>query len=214
MITGDADAQHVECDFLRLLSSSSDKFSVTGGSNGIKGCLKCSLNFRVETLDASDFVLDMIRRGYRLPFAEYPSQCFLKNNRSALQHPDFVADVITKLLSNGRVVEHDVPPFCVNHLTVVEGKKFRLAINLRHVNNYLVKPKFKYEDLGSLSQVLGEGHWFSRGTLSPATIMLIFVLITKSILVLLVLLPALLDILLLQFFLLALAVPAFVSPVS
>ena len=160
MITGDADAQHVECDFLRLLSSSSDKFSVKGGSNGIKGHLKCSLNFRVETLDASDFVLDMIRRGYRLPFAEYPSQCFLKNNRSALQHPNFVADVITKLFSNGRVVEHDVPPFCVNHLTVVEGKKFHLAINLRHVNNYLVKPKFKYEDLGSLSQVLGEGHWF------------------------------------------------------
>ena len=160
MITDDADAQHVECDFLRLLSSSSDKFSVKGGSNGIKGRLKCSLNFRVETLDASDFVLDMIRRGYRLSFAEYPSQCFLKNNRSALQHPDFVADIITKLLSNGRVVEHDVPPFCVNHLTVVEGKKFCLAINLRHVNNYLVKPKFKYEDLGSLSQVLGEGHWF------------------------------------------------------
>ena len=58
----------------------------------MKGRLQSSFNFWVETLDAPDFVLDMIRRGYRLPFAEYPSQCFLKNNRSALQHPEFVAD--------------------------------------------------------------------------------------------------------------------------
>ena len=102
----------------------------------------------------------MIRRGYRLPFAEYPSQCFLKNNRSSLQHPDFVAEAISALLSNGCIVEHAVPPFCVNPLTVAEGKKLRLVIDLRHVNNYLVKPKFKYEDLRSLSQVLDEGHWF------------------------------------------------------
>ena len=160
MITDDADAQQVECDFLHLLSSSSDEFSVKGGSNGVKGRLKSSLNFWVETLDASDFVLDMIRRGYRLPFAEYPSQCFLKNNRSALQHPGFVAEAITELLSNGCIVEHYVPPFCVNPLTVAEGKKLRLVIDLRHVNSYLVKPKFKYEDLRSLSQVLDEGHWF------------------------------------------------------
>ena len=160
MTTDDADAQQVECDFLHLLSSSSDEFSVKGGSNGVKGRLKSSLNFWVDTLDASDFVLDMIRRGYRLPFAEYPSKCFLKNNRSALQHPDFVTEAIIELLSNGCVVEHDVPPFCVNPLTVAEGKKLRLVIDLRHVNNCLVKPRFKYEDLPSLSQVLDEGHWF------------------------------------------------------
>ena len=160
MITDDADAQQVEYDFLHFLSSSSDEFSVKGGSNGVKGRLKSSFNFWVETLDASDFVLDMIRRGYRLPFAEYPSQCFLKNNRSALQHPGFVAEAITELLSNGCIVEHHVPPFCVNPLTVAEGKKLRLVIDLRHVNSYLVKPKFKYEDLRSLSQVLDEGHCF------------------------------------------------------
>ena len=76
MITDDADAQQVESDFLHLLSSSSDEFSVKGGSNGVKSRLKSSLNFWVETLDASDFVLDMIRRGYRLTFAEYPLSAF------------------------------------------------------------------------------------------------------------------------------------------
>ena len=77
----------------------------------------------------------MIRRGYRLPFAQYPSQCFLKNDRSALQHPEFVAEATTELLSNGCIVEHVVPPFCMNPLTVAEGKKLRLLIDLRRVNN-------------------------------------------------------------------------------
>ena len=71
--------------FLHLLSSCGDEFSAKDGGNGVKGRLKSLLNFWVETLEASDFVLDMIRRGYRLPFAQYPSQCFLKNNRSALR---------------------------------------------------------------------------------------------------------------------------------
>ena len=62
----------------RLLSSSNEEFSVKGGSNGVKGRLKSSLNFWVETLDASDFVLDMIRRGYRVPFGfNYRIQCHL-----------------------------------------------------------------------------------------------------------------------------------------
>ena len=106
LTTDNADAQQVECDFLDLLSSCSDEFSVKGGSNGVKGRLKSSLNFWVEALDASDFVLEMIRRGYRLPFAQYPSQCFLKNNRSALQHPEFV-----KLLGGGLSRTWPAPDF-------------------------------------------------------------------------------------------------------
>ena len=66
---------------MRLSSCSSDEFSVKGGSNGVKGRLKTSLNFWVETLDVPDFVLDMVRRGYRLPFVEYPTQCFLKKQQ-------------------------------------------------------------------------------------------------------------------------------------
>ena len=98
MTNDDADALQVECDFLHLLSSSSDEFSVKGGSNGVKGRLKSALNFWVDTLAASDFFLDMIRRGYRRPFAEYPSECFLKNNGSPLQHPDFGAEAIIELV--------------------------------------------------------------------------------------------------------------------
>ena len=106
---------------MHLSPCSSDEFSVKGDSNGTR---KSSLNFRFETLDAPDFVLDMIRRGYRLPLAEYPTQCFLKNNRSALQHPEFLAEAISELLSNGCIVEHEVPPFCVNPLMNAQLPRF------------------------------------------------------------------------------------------
>ena len=55
------------------------------------------------------------------------------------------------------IVEHSVPIFCVNPLTIAEGKKAALS---NWFNNYLVKCRFKYRDLPSLSQVLEEGHWF------------------------------------------------------
>ena len=48
----------------------------------------------------------------------------------------------------------------MNPLTVVEGKKLRLVIDLRHVNQFLVKTKFKYDDLRSLSQIVEENSWF------------------------------------------------------
>ena len=85
---------------------------------------------------------------------------FLPNNLSAIKHREFVSQAIEELLANKCIQEHDKPTFCVNPLTVAEGKKLRLVIDLRHVNQYLVKPKFKYEDLRSLSQVLQKNSWF------------------------------------------------------
>ena len=67
---------------------------------------------------------------------------------------------LEELLCNNCVIEHEFPPYCVNPLTVAEGKKLRLVIDLRHVNAFVSKVKFKYEDLRSLYQVLEENHWF------------------------------------------------------
>ena len=92
--------------------------------------------------------------------ADPPTTCFLKNNRSSLEHPHFVQQAITKLLKDGCIEECSSPPFCVNPLTVVDGKKLRLVIDLRHVNQCLIVPKFKYEDLRSLAQVVDQGHCF------------------------------------------------------
>lgn len=45
-------------------------------------------------------------------------------------------------------------------LTVAEGKKLRLVIDLRLVNEVLVHSKLKYENLRSLSQLIDEDYWF------------------------------------------------------
>ena len=63
-------------------------------------------------------------------------------------------------MDNGCIEEKSEPPFCVNPLTAAEGKKLRLVIDLGYVNYHLVRFKFRYEDLRSLSQVLQGGHWF------------------------------------------------------
>ena len=77
------------------------------------------------------------------------------------------------------------------------------------VNNCLVKPRFKYEDLHSLSQVLDEGQWFFTWDLKSGYHHVDICLDHQKYSVLLGLFPALLDILPLQFFLSALVVPAF-----
>ena len=119
--------------------------------------LRMRLSFGVS---APNFVLTMIQNGYRLPFTAYPPRCFLPNNLSALKHQNFVSDAISELLRNSCTIEYATPPFCVNPLTVAVGKKLRLVLDLRHVNKYLIKPKFKYEDLRTLSQVVEQGFWF------------------------------------------------------
>ena len=160
-LTTDVAESQVECDLMHLSSCSGDGFSVKGGDNGVKGHLKSSLN---ELLGwhfrCSRFCAWHDKAWLQVTTCWVPHSVFLKNNRSALQHPEFLAEAISKLLSNGCITGHEVPPFWVNPLTVAEAKKLRLVIDLRHVNNYLFKPKFKYKDFCSLSQVLDEGHWF------------------------------------------------------
>ena len=150
----------VEFDLSSFLRGSYDEFNLKSASSAVKGRLSASIDFWKSTLCAPEFVLDTIRRGYRLPFAEYPPSGFLANNRSAFQHPDFVTQAISELLANGCIVEHSVPPFCVNPSSVAKGKKLRLVIDLMHVDSFLVRFNFKHVDLRSLSQVLEEGHWF------------------------------------------------------
>ena len=77
------------------------------------------------------------------------------------RHKDFVLQEILELLAGKCTSEHKVPPFCVNPLSVAEGKKLHLVIDLRKVNEFLVKPKFRYENLCSLSQAIEKGYWFS-----------------------------------------------------
>ena len=131
-------------------------------------------------MDASKFVLDIISYGYKLPFSSIPDSCHLRNNRSALSHPDFAENAISKLLFNDCIQEHLEPPYCLNPLTVAEGKKLRLDIDLRHVNPCLIKHSFKYEDLHCLSKVFEQNFWFFTWISSLGTITWMFIVFIRN----------------------------------
>ncbi len=53
-----------------------------------KGSLRLKLNYWKE-IEASDFIVDVIENGHRLPFLSVPRQGATKSNKSALCHSDF-----------------------------------------------------------------------------------------------------------------------------
>ena len=71
-------------------------------------------------------------------------------------------DAIEKLLRNRCIVETVSPPHVVNLLSVSEGKKLRLVLDLRYVNQFLQKQSFRYdyEDLKTLSKVFQQDYYF------------------------------------------------------
>ena len=110
------------------------------------GRLKARVN-RWEEMGASDYILDTIRSGYKLPLLDTPEPRFFKNNKSAIKNSAFVSQAILELLESGRVVKVVSPPKVVNPLSVFEnGEKKRLILDLRYVNKYLWKKHVKFED--------------------------------------------------------------------
>ena len=51
-------------------------------------------------------------------------------------------------------------PYCCNPLTVAESSKLRLVLDLRHVNKYLEKQPFKYENLGTVKKIFEKDYYF------------------------------------------------------
>ena len=125
------------------------EFELSTSSPGVsvKGNLRRKKDFwkRIET---PSFILNVIERGYLLPFVSFPEPAVFKNNRSSLSHADIVEDAIRDLVESGRVLHTEVLPWVVNPLSVsvqANGKK-RLILDLRYVNKFLHKMHVKYED--------------------------------------------------------------------
>ena len=57
---------------------------------GVKGRLRSNFSFWLHTLGANDFILQVIDKGYTIPFITVPQIAFFDNNHSALAHSDFV----------------------------------------------------------------------------------------------------------------------------
>ena len=128
----------------------------------VVGRLKESFSFWATTVKASRFVLGIIEHGYRVPFISEPPPFFAPNNLSARCNSDFVAAAVNELLAKGIVTEVDTQPFCCNPLTVAQGKKLRLVLDLRHVNQYVLHQGFKYETWNEAIQVVSKDSYFVK----------------------------------------------------
>ena len=128
----------------------------SGLSNiSVKRRLKKSVCFWLS-IGISDFIIEVIKDGYKIPLRSEPEQIVLKNNVTALQHEHFVDQAISGLVDSGSVVNVQEKPHVVNPLTVsvnAKGKE-RLILDLRHVNEHIVLSKMKFEDVACAKQFL------------------------------------------------------------
>ncbi|XP_033758108.1 uncharacterized protein LOC117340457 [Pecten maximus] len=119
---------------------------------------------------ASDSVLSVIADGYKLPFKEIPPNVRLRNNKSARDNLQFVNTEVENLLSIGCISEVKVQPRVVNPLTVAYNRagKPRLVLDCRHINVFLHKFKFKYEDARVARDLFHQGDFLFTFDLKSA----------------------------------------------
>ena len=118
------------------------------------------VEFWHENLKAPEFVLSILKHGHFLPFETFPPPSTEHNNKSSLRNKKFVEDSIRQLLLSGCIEQVTEVPHCVNPLTVAEGKKLRLVLDLRSVNKYLNVTKFKYENLRTVADIIDKDDFF------------------------------------------------------
>ena len=115
----------------------------------VKGRLRDSVEYWSQVLEAPKTVIDVIRHGYILPLMTKPDAFIANNHQSTQVNKKFVDGAIKELLANGCIRMVSYAPHVCSPLLVVEsssGKK-RLVINLKYLNLYLWKDKFKYEGI-------------------------------------------------------------------
>ena len=127
----------------------------------VKGRLKEHVSFWKDTIRAPATIIDTIKSGYVLPLKSEPTTYVCKNHQTANRNCSFVGSSISELCAMRCVVKvSDMPHIC-SPLSVVEsssGKK-RLVLNLRHLNRFLWKQKFKYEDLRVAMSLFEKGDY-------------------------------------------------------
>ncbi|XP_076105887.1 uncharacterized protein LOC143074222 [Mytilus galloprovincialis] len=74
------------------------------------------------SIGTNEYILDVIKNGYKIPFMVIPGKVELENNRSAKDNPQFVLGEINKLLQKKCISEVNYIPHVVNPLTVA-GKR-------------------------------------------------------------------------------------------
>ena len=78
-----------------------------------RGNLRIKLEFW-KRIGTSKFILNVIKRGYMLPFLGLPEPAVFRNNGSSLAHAKFVEDAIIELFESRCVLVVVVSPFTIS----------------------------------------------------------------------------------------------------
>ena len=109
--------------------------------------------------------------GYEIPFTQVPTK-FLsaKNNKSCYDNLQFAREELCRQVKSGILSEVSYKPAVINPISCVFTNKWRLVVDCRLLNPYLVKQKIKLEDLSCVhamvskddymsTDYLEKGHW-------------------------------------------------------
>ena len=103
-------------------------------------------------MQTSDTIISIFKQGYVLPLTVVPDSFSKANHESAISETEFVDLALQELLLGGCVVACTMKSLIVSPLMVVcsaKGKK-HLVINLKYLNQFVQKEKFRCEDVRTL----------------------------------------------------------------
>ena len=122
--------------------------------------------FWKETLNASDFIMDIIDEGYKIPLREEPPSAFSDNNRSALNNLDFVKAELDRWCELGVIEEVKERPYIVLPLSLVHSNKPRLVVDAsRDLNPYVEDRAVKLTTLQKENEGVKAGSFASSSDL-------------------------------------------------
>ena len=159
----DSSSEPISCNVLPLvLSSFKDQQCFAdidpSAQPSVRGRLRIECIDFWRSLEVSQFILNVIIQGYKIPFFHLPTPFSKANNASARNNSTFVTEAVNDLLKLNLVEEIFCAPDIINPLSVStrSSGKQRLMLDLRHVNAFLYKQKFKCEDLSVATQIFDE----------------------------------------------------------
>ena len=125
------------------------------------------LSFYLENwkkITTDQWVLDIIKNGYKLEFLKIPPFLGIKPTIVSSQKEDLIAKEVETLLKKNAieiVPEREMQSGFYSTLFLVPKKngKFRPVINLRPLNQYLVKKHFKMDTLQKVINLAKPGDW-------------------------------------------------------
>jgi hypothetical protein len=141
----------------RLPSSSSVRFS-----GRLRSCASVW-----GGLGADGEVMDIVMSGYKIPFAvdrrDVPRFAASRNSSGCDEHKAWLLPHVALLEEVGAIRVVHEPPHIVASVNVVPKTtpgKFRLIVDLRCLNEYVLRRHFKYETLSSFRDRIEEGDFF------------------------------------------------------